>query len=57
MHPLQMLPQIVMVMVFLIWENSGTSPIDKGDYFSHAGTYHDDQFALQFETKSEGLTA
>ena len=31
---------------------SGTSPIDRGDYFSHAGTYHDDQFALQFETKS-----
>ena len=31
---------------------SGTSPIDRSDYFSHAGTYHNDQFALQFETKS-----
>ncbi|MEC8333200.1 MAG: ubiquitin-like protein [Verrucomicrobiota bacterium] len=31
---------------------SGTSPIDRGDYFSHSGTYHDGQFALQFETKS-----
>ena len=31
---------------------SGTSPIDRGDYFSHSGTYHNDQFALQFETKS-----
>ena len=31
---------------------SGTSPIDRDDYFSHAGTYHNDQFAIQFETKS-----
>ena len=31
---------------------SGTSPIDRDDYFSHAGTYHNDQFTLQFETKS-----
>jgi len=31
---------------------SGTSPIDRDDHFSHSGTYHYDQFALQFETKS-----
>ena len=31
---------------------SGTSPIDRGDYFSHSGTYHDNQFVLQFETKT-----
>ena len=31
---------------------SGTSPIDRDDYFSHSGTYHNDQFALQFGTKT-----
>jgi ubiquitin len=31
---------------------SGTSPIDNDDYFSHTGAYHNDQFALQFETKA-----
>ena len=31
---------------------SGTSPIDSDDYFSHSGAYHNDQFALQFETKT-----
>ena len=31
---------------------SGTSPIDRDDYFSHSGVYHNDQFALQFETKT-----
>ena len=31
---------------------SGTSPIDRDDHFSHTGAYHNDQFALQFETKT-----
>jgi len=31
---------------------SGTSPIDRDDYFSHSGAYHNNQFALQFETKT-----
>ena len=31
---------------------SGTSPIDRDDYFSHFGAYYNDQFALQFETKT-----
>ena len=31
---------------------SGTSPIDRDDHFSHTGAYHNDQFALQFETKA-----
>ena len=31
---------------------SGTSPIDRDDYFSHSGAYHNNQFALQFETKA-----
>ena len=31
---------------------SGTSPIDRDDYFSHSGAYYNDQFALQFETKT-----
>ena len=31
---------------------SGTSPIDRDDHFSHSGAYHNDQFALQFETKT-----
>lgn len=31
---------------------SGTSPIDSDDYFSHSGAYHNNQFALQFETKT-----
>ena len=31
---------------------SGTSPIDRNDHFSHTGAYHNDQFALQFETKT-----
>ena len=31
---------------------SGTNPIDKNEYFSHFGAYHNGQFALQFETKT-----
>ena len=31
---------------------SGTSPIDRDDYFSHSGTYHNNQFALHFGTKT-----
>lgn len=31
---------------------SGTSPIDRDDSFFYSGTYHNDQFALQFETKT-----
>jgi len=30
---------------------SGTNPIDKNEYFSHSGTYHNGQFLLQFDTK------
>ena len=31
---------------------SGTNPIDKNEYFSYFGAYHNGQFALQFETKT-----
>ena len=30
---------------------SGTNPINKNEYFSHFGAYHNGQFLLQFDTK------